>query len=89
MHHDIVLVKVQEALLAVLLMSGPVLIMTVVIGVLVGLIQALMQIQDQTLPQALKLFVVLVVLIFLGPWIGSIVAQEASTVLDVFAAETR
>lgn len=89
MHHDIILVKVQEALLAVLIMSGPVLVVTVVIGVLVGLIQALMQIQDQTLPQALKLFVVLLVLIFLGPWIGSIVAQQASAVLDVFAAETR
>jgi len=89
MHHDIVLVKVQEALVAILMMSAPVLITTVAIGVLVGLIQALMQIQDQTLPQALKLFVVLIVLIFLGPWIGSIVARQASVVLDVFAAETR
>jgi len=89
MHHDIVLVKVQEALVAILMMSAPVLVTTVVVGVLVGLIQALMQIQDQTLPQALKLFVVLLVLLFLGPWIGSVVAQQASVVLDVFAAETR
>jgi type III secretion protein S len=89
MTSEFILIKVNEALMTVLLMSAPVLILTVVVGVLTGLIQALTQIQDQTLPLALKLCVVLLVLIFLGPWLGSLVAHEASALLDGFPAETR
>lgn len=86
---EFILVNVNEALMTVLLMSAPVLILTVVVGVLTGLIQALTQIQDQTLPLALKLLVVLLVMIFLGPWLGNLVAHEASALLDGFPAETR
>ncbi len=50
MNSDIVLVKVNAALMTAFLVSAPVLIATVVVGVLIGLIQALTQIQDQTLP---------------------------------------
>jgi type III secretion protein S len=89
MGSDIVLVKVNEALMATLLLSAPALIATVAVGVLVGLLQALTQIQDQTLPQALKLIVVLLVLMFLGPLLGSHIANQASAVLDEFPAQTR
>jgi type III secretion protein S len=85
MDNEIILVKVNEALMATLLMSAPFLIVTVVVGVVVGLIQALTQIQDQTLPQALKLIAVLLLLIFLGPWLGSQIVHQTSAVLDEFA----
>ncbi len=84
MNNEIVLVKVNEALTTALLMSAPFLIATVVVGVVVGLVQALTQIQDQTLPQALKLIAVLLMLIFLGPWLGSQIAHHASAVFDEF-----
>jgi type III secretion protein S len=87
--NEIVLVKVQEALLTVLLMSAPALIATVTVGVLVGLLQALTQIQDQSLPQAVKLMVVLLIVIFFGAWLGSQVAREASAMLDEFPIATR
>jgi type III secretory pathway component EscT len=67
MTHDSILGKVNEALMIILIVSSPVLIAAVVIGLLVGLLQALTQIQDQTLPQAVKLVVVLVLMILLGP----------------------
>jgi type III secretion protein S len=81
MNTEIVLAKVNEALITTLLVSAPVLFATVVIGVVVGLIQALTQIQDQTLPQALKLL--------LGPLFGHRIANEASALLDAFPVETR
>ena len=65
MTHDSILAKVNEALMIILIVSSPVLIAAVVIGLLVGLLQALTQIQDQTLPQAVKLVVVLVLMILL------------------------
>jgi type III secretion protein S len=89
MNTDFVLTKVNEALITVLLMSSPVLIVTVLIGVTAGLIQALTQIQDQTLPQALKLAVVLILLLVLGPALGHRVMNEASALLDAFPFETR
>lgn len=89
MNNEIVLVKVQEALVTVLQMSAPALIATVTVGVLVGLLQALTQIQDQSLPQAVKLMVVLLIMIFLGAWLGSQVTREASALLDEFPTATR
>ena len=89
MNNEFILVKVNEALVAVLLMSAPILIATVIVGVLLGLIQALTQIQDQALPQALKIILVLVMLIFLGPWMSNQVVRHASAVLDEFPIGTR
>jgi type III secretion protein S len=89
MNTDFVIVKVNEALVTTFVVSAPVLIVTVVIGVAAGLIQALTQIQDQTLPQVLKLMAVLVIMLFLGPVMGHQIANEASALLDAFPTETR
>jgi type III secretion protein S len=53
------------------------------------LLQALTQIQDQTLPQAVKLFVVLVLMILLGPLLSQQIANQASGILDAFPSMTR
>jgi type III secretion protein S len=89
MSHDSILGKVNEALMIVLIVSSPVLIAAVAIGLLVGLLQALTQIQDQTLPQAVKLVVVLVLIILLGPVLSQQVANEASGIFDAFPIMTR
>jgi type III secretion protein S len=89
MSHDSILGKVNEALMIILIVSSPVLIAAVVIGLLVGLLQALTQIQDQTLPQAVKLVVVLVLIILLGPVLSQQVANEASGIFDAFPIMTR
>ena len=67
MSHDSILSKVNESLMIILIVSSPVLIAAVAIGLLVGLLQALTQIQDQTLPQAVKLVVVLILDDLAGP----------------------
>ena len=89
MSHDSILGKVNEALMTILIVSSPVLIAAVVIGLLVGLLQALTQIQDQTLPQAVKLIAVLVLIILLGPMFSQQIANQASGILDAFPIMTR
>jgi type III secretion protein S len=89
MAEDSILGKVNEALMTILIVSSPVLIAAVLVGLLVGLLQALTQIQDQTLPQAVKLFVVLVHIILLGPLLSQQIANQASGILDAFPSMTR
>ncbi|WP_312600533.1 EscS/YscS/HrcS family type III secretion system export apparatus protein [Pseudomonas luteola] len=89
MGQDLFLSLMKESLLTVLLLSAPALIVAIVIGFGVGLMQALAQIQDQTLPQAVKLVAVLLVLILVGPLLAGQVGQLAERMLDNFAAWTR
>jgi type III secretion protein S len=86
---DLIVAKVQNALLIVLIVSAPVLIAAMLIGLVVGLLQALTQIQDQTLPQGAKLLVVLIIIILFGPLLSQQIANQASLALDDFPALTR
>lgn len=89
MGQDVFLSLMKQALMTVLLLSAPALGMAILIGLGVGLLQALTQIQDQTLPQAVKLVAVMLVLILVGPLLAAQVAALAGHVLDNFPAWTR
>lgn len=89
MHQDMFLDLINRGLMTVLLVSGPALATAIVIGVVVGLLQALTQIQDQTLPQAVKLVTVMLVVLFLGPLLATQVTSLAAETLDSFPALTR
>lgn len=89
MGQEIFLNEMNRALVTVLIVSAPALGVAIVIGVTVGLIQALTQIQDQTLPQAVKLVAVMLMLIFVGPLLAVQVGTLASQSLDNFASLTR
>jgi flagellar biosynthetic protein FliQ len=66
----LVLRAVREGLVLVLLLSGPPLVASAVIGFVVGLFQAATQIQDQTLAFVPKLVIVMLVLVAMGPALG-------------------
>jgi type III secretion protein S len=89
MGQEVFLNEMNRALVTVLIVSAPALGVAIIIGISVGLIQALTQIQDQTLPQAVKLVAVMLVLIFAGPLLAAQVAALASQSLDSFASLTR
>jgi len=89
MHSELVTAKVNAALMSVLVVSGPVLAAAVVVGLVVGILQAATQIQDQTLPLAVKLITILVVLIVFGPVMAGQIVAQASLVLAEFPALTR
>lgn len=89
MGEDVFLGLMKQALMTVLILSAPALIVAIVIGFGVGLLQALTQIQDQTLPQAVKLVAVLLVVMLLGPLLSGQVVNLMNQVLDNFPAWTR
>ena len=61
----------SRGMLLVLLLSLPAIAVAVITGVLTSLIQALTQVQDQTLPFAVKLVAVGVVLFLTLRWMSS------------------
>jgi type III secretion protein S len=89
MSQDTFLAQMNAALMTVLIASSPALAAAILVGVGVGLLQALTQIQDPTLPQAVKLIVVLVITILLGPLFALQIATLAQRLFEQFPALTR
>ncbi|MGB9682392.1 MAG: flagellar biosynthesis protein FliQ [bacterium] len=59
---------IKNALTTIMLVGGPVLIVSLVVGILISLFQALTQIHEATLAFAPKILIVFIVLIILGGW---------------------
>jgi type III secretion protein S len=73
----------REAVLLVLVVSGPPLLAALAVGLVAGILQAATQVQDQSLAVVPRLAAVLVALGFAGPWIGARVVRFAAACLDL------
>ncbi|PIS00515.1 MAG: EscS/YscS/HrcS family type III secretion system export apparatus protein [Chlamydiae bacterium CG10_big_fil_rev_8_21_14_0_10_35_9] len=73
-----------QALLLILILSGPPILVSMVFGLLVAIFQAATQIQEQTLSFTVRLFAVVITLIMLGGWLGAQVINFASTIFSNF-----
>jgi type III secretion HrpO family protein len=71
-----------QALLLILLLSGPPIIISTILGLMVAIFQAATQIQEQTLSFTVKLFAVIFTLLFLGGWLGAQVLQYTNTIIS-------
>jgi flagellar biosynthesis protein FliQ len=74
----------NEALLLVLIASGPPVVVSLVIGLIIALFQAVTQIHEQTLSFVPKVVIVFGLLAILGPWIGSAIAEYARICFEGF-----
>ena len=68
MHEAEVLDLARRASIITLQLTMPILIVTLVIGVIVSLFQAVTQIQEQTLTFVPKILVFVLAIVVLGPW---------------------
>ncbi len=75
---------VQQALLLVLISSGPPIVLSLMVGFAVSVFQATTQIQEQTLSFAPKIVVVFGVLGLAGPWIGTNLLRFTFHIFDRF-----
>lgn len=69
-----------RALILILVLSGPPIIISMVLGLLVAIFQAATQIQEQTLSFTVKLFAVILTLMMLGGWLGSQIIQYTNSI---------
>lgn len=77
---------VQEALYLTLVVSGPPVLLSLIVGLIIAVFQATTQIQEQTLTFAPKVIVIFGVLALLGPWIGSTLMRFTFRLFDRFPA---
>jgi len=61
----------NQALLLILILSGPALLASLLIGLLISIFQATTQIQEQTLTFVPKIVVTFLTIMLLGPWLLS------------------
>jgi len=81
MTQEFVLKLGKEALLTALLVSSPMLLIGLVVGVLVGIFQAVTQIQEMTLTFVPKMLIMAVAFIVLLPWMLDILITFTANVL--------
>ena len=86
MDQSMVLYMAKEAVVAVLLVGGPILGVSLLVGLLVSIFQAMTQIQEQTLSFIPKVVAVAVVLLVLGPWMLSVLTVYTSNLLKQLAS---
>jgi len=72
---DIALRVVKEGLLLILMVSGPPLIVSMVVGLLTGALQSATQIQEQALGFVPKLVAVVLCIVALAPLLGAQVVR--------------
>lgn len=76
----------EIALVLILQLSMPVILAATGVGLTIGLLQALTQIQDQTLPHAVKVFAVAIVIIGFGAGLSAKLIAFATEIFSKIAA---
>ncbi len=73
-----------QALLLILILSGPPILISMVLGLLVAIFQAATQIQEQTLSFTIKLIAVIATLVMMGGFLSQQIIQFTNTILQNF-----
>lgn len=82
MSPDTVLDLGSQALRLTLLLSAPLLLVTLAVGVLVGIFQAATQINEMTLSFIPKLLAMAVVLVVAGPWMLRLLVDYTRSLIE-------
>ena len=77
-----VITLAQDALMTTLLVSAPILIVSLVIGMVISVFQAMTQINEVTLTFVPKIFGVFAVCAIVGPWMIGTMVNYTSGLLE-------
>lgn len=83
---DVVVQALRQGLYLALLVSLPVALISLVVGLFVSLIQATTQLQDHTLSFVPKLVAVLAALALFGGWMGAQLIRFTQSIFASFGA---
>lgn len=76
----------KEAMLVAFEIAGPLLIISIAVGLLVAIFQAATQIHEQTLTFVPKLIVIALVLLALGSWMSKVMNEFVVELFAIMAA---
>jgi flagellar biosynthetic protein FliQ len=80
---DLLVRLAREGLFLAILLSAPVVLSAMIVGLFVSIFQATTQIQEQTLSFAPKVVAVMLALAVTGPWIGAQLVRFSTALFDV------
>ncbi|HSQ87857.1 flagellar biosynthesis protein FliQ [Romboutsia sp.] len=89
MTENMVMSIVKEALFTSMLVGGPILILSLVVGLLISIFQATTQIQEQTLTFVPKLIVIALTLAIGGNWMLHEIMKFTTKVMNMIAVIKR
>lgn len=72
----------REAVLVAIKLSAPILILSLVVGVIVAILQAVTQIHEQSISFIFKLIVVVAVLVIGGGWMLEVLQEYTMTLFS-------
>ena len=76
----------REAVSVALKLGGPMLILSMLVGVVIAIFQAVTQIHEQTISFMLKLIVVILVLLIGGSWVLTTLQDYTKEIFALIAA---
>ena len=76
----------RDGVWVVIKIGGPMLVLSMVVGVLIAIFQAVTQIHEQTLGFIMKMSVIILTLLVAGCWMGETVLDYAKEVFSLMAA---
>lgn len=89
MTEELILKLGQDALRTTALLASPLLVSTLVVGLLVSIFQALTQINEATLTFVPKMILVALILVFAGPWMLDVLSSYTVDLFENIAVMVR
>jgi flagellar biosynthetic protein FliQ len=89
MSEDLIIKLGQDALRTTAMLAGPLLLATLVVGLVVSIFQALTQINEQTLTFIPKMLVVALVIVLAGPWMLDVMTHYTINLFENIATFVR
>ena len=82
MSQSAILTVLQQALIVVLELSAPILLTSLIVGLIISLLQAVTQVNEQAINYVPKIAAIALVLVFAGPWMIQILLSFATHIFS-------
>lgn len=76
----------REAVFVALKLSAPILIVSIVLGLVVSILQAATQVHEQTLTFVPKIIAIALILLFLASWMNTTIIDFTQKIFDIISA---
>lgn len=89
MTEELIIKLGQDALKTTALLATPLLLSTLIIGLLVSIFQAITQINEATLTFVPKMIIIALILVFAGPWMMDVMSSYTVNLLESISTMVR
>lgn len=89
MNEDLIIKLGQDAMRTTAMIAGPILAVTLVVGLMISVFQALTQINEATLTFVPKILVVALIIILAGPWMMDVMTSYTINLFENIATMVR